>query len=55
MARKRYNDGVRTLNTFTRKLAGRFYSSLAGVKQAEYFEIDEAAKTAPEVSFSDKG
>ena len=52
VARKRYNDGVRSLNTFTRRLLGRMYAGLAGVEQAEYFEIDESARTAPEVSFS---
>jgi LemA protein len=52
VARKRYNDGVRALNTFTRKLLGRVYAGWAGVEQAEYFEITEAAKTAPKVDFS---
>ncbi|MCO6437092.1 MAG: LemA family protein [Phycisphaerae bacterium] len=50
--RKRYNDAVRQLNTFTRRLLGRFYSSLAGVAPAEYFEAPEEAKTAPKVDFS---
>ena len=49
--RKRYNDGVRVLNTFTRKLLGRFYAGLAGVQPAEYFAIDEAARTTPKVKF----
>ena len=52
--RKRYNDTVKRLNTFTRKLLGRLYSSLAGVGPAEYFEIDEAARTVPEVDFSEQ-
>ena len=50
--RKRYNDTVKLLNTFTRRLLGRVYASLAGVEKAEYFEITEAAKSAPEVDFS---
>lgn len=49
--RKRFNDAVRTLNTFTRKLLGRFYSSLAGVEKAEYFEIGEEARATPQVNF----
>lgn len=49
--RKRYNDAVRELNTYIRKLLGRFYASLAGVEPAEYFEIDEAARTPPKVKF----
>jgi len=51
--RKRYNDAVKQLNTFTRKLLGRLYSSLAGVEKAEYFEVAEEAKTAPQVSFTE--
>ena len=49
--RKRFNDAVRVLNTFTRKLLGRFYASLAGVEKAEYFEIGEEAKATPQVNF----
>lgn len=49
--RKRYNDTVRTLNTFTRKFPGQFYASLAGVQRAEYFEIQEAARETPQVKF----
>jgi LemA protein len=52
--RKRFNDAVKTLNVFVRKPLGRLYASLAGVEQAEYFEIEEAARTAPKVSFSDQ-
>ena len=51
--RKRYNDAVRRLNTFTRKLLGRFYAGLAGVDKAEYFQVEEAAKATPKVSFGD--
>jgi len=49
--RKRFNDAVRSLNTFTRKLLGRFYSGLAGIEKAEYFEIGEEAKATPQVNF----
>jgi LemA protein len=52
VARKRYNDAVKELNVFTRKLTGRFYSSLAGVKPAEYFKVPETAKAVPKVDFS---
>lgn len=51
--RMRYNEAVKQLNAFTRKFPGRFYSQLAGVEPAEYFEIDEAAREAPKVDFSD--
>jgi LemA protein len=50
--RKRYNDSVRQLNTFTRKLLGRLYAGLAGVEQAEYFEVAEEAKAVPTVDFN---
>ena len=49
--RKRYNDAVRQLNTYIRKLLGKFYAGLADVGQAEYFEIDEVARAAPQVKF----
>ena len=52
VARKRYNDAVATINTFRRKLLGRIYASLAGVEQAEYFEISEEAKATPKVDFT---
>jgi LemA protein len=49
--RKRYNDGVRELNTFCRSLLGRMYAGWAGVKPAEYFEVPEQAKAVPKVDF----
>ena len=52
--RKRYNDAVKRLNTFSRRLLGRFYTSLAGVERAEYFEITEEARAAPKVSFTEE-
>jgi LemA protein len=48
----RYNEAVQTLNTFTRQFPGSLYASFAGVRPAEYFEMEEAAKTAPKVDFS---
>lgn len=50
--RKRFNDSVKQLNSFTRKITGRLYSSLAGVERAEYFEITDAAKAVPKVDFA---
>jgi len=49
--RKRYNDSVKQLNTFTRKLLGRVYAGLAGVEKAEYFEIGDEARSTPKVKF----
>ena len=53
--RKRYNDSVGSMNKFSRSLLGRVYAGLAGVEQAEYFEVSEEAKTAPKVNFSGGG
>lgn len=52
--RMRYNETVKRLNTFTRKLLGRLYASLSGVEKAEYFEVAEEAKAVPKVSFTDQ-
>ncbi len=49
--RKRFNDRVTAVNTFVRKLPGRFYADLAGVEKAEYFAIEEEAAESPKVSF----
>ena len=49
--RKRYNDTVRTLNTYIRTVYGRFFAGLAGVSKAEYYQIPEAEKAAPKVKF----
>ena len=39
--RKRYNEAVRVLNTYTRTVFGRFFASIAGVSTAEYYDIPE--------------
>ena len=49
--RKRYNDTVRVLNTYIRKVFGRFFAGLAGVSQAQYYQAPEAEKAAPKVKF----
>jgi len=49
--RKRYNDAVQILNTYIRTFFGRFFALLAGVSQAEYYEIPEEQKEAPKVKF----
>ena len=50
--RKRYNESVRALNTYTRQLLGRTFCNMAGVEAAEYFEIEESARELPKVDFS---
>jgi LemA protein len=51
--RGRYNDAVRELNQYVRRFPGRLYASLAGVSEAEYFEIEPAAEKVPKVDFSE--
>jgi LemA protein len=50
--RKRYNDDVRALNTYRRTVFGRFFASLAGVNEAQYYEVPQAEKEAPKVKFN---
>ncbi len=52
--RKRYNDSVEQLNVFKRRPLGGLCAGLAGVEEAEYFQVSEAAKEAPKVDFSNK-
>lgn len=49
--RKRYNDAVRALNTFTRTFFGRFFAAIAGVEKAEYYELPEGEGEVPRVNF----
>lgn len=49
--RKRYNDAVKLLNTYTRTFFGRFFATFAGVSSAEYYEIPDAEKEVPNVKF----
>jgi len=49
--RKRYNDAVQLLNTYTRTFTGRIFAAIAGVSKAEYYNIPEAQKEVPQVSF----
>jgi LemA protein len=49
--RMRYNDTVKILNTYRRTVFGKFFASLAGVNEAQYYEIPQAEKEAPKVKF----
>jgi LemA protein len=52
VARTRYNEAARQLNTFYRQLFGAFFCKKAGVEKVEYFEASEQAKTeVPKVEF----
>lgn len=53
VARTRYNDAVRTLNTYTRELFGSWFCKRAGVEPKPYFEATEQAQTeVPTVDFA---
>ncbi len=49
--RKRYNDDVRALNSYRRSFTGRFIASIAGVGEAQYYEVPQAQREAPKVKF----
>jgi LemA protein len=52
VARTRYNEAVRGLNTYTKQFFGKYFCERAGVVAADYFEATEEAKTTvPEVKF----
>jgi LemA protein len=52
--RTRYNDSVRTLNSYVNGFPGRIFAGFAGVKAADYFEAAPTAKEAPKVNFGTK-
>ncbi len=49
--RMRYNDTVKVLNTYRRSVFGKFFASLAGVNEGQYYEVPQAEKEAPKVQF----
>jgi len=49
--RKRYNDDVKTLNTYRRSVFGKFFAAMANVNEAAYYEIPQAEKETPKVKF----
>jgi LemA protein len=51
VARKRYNDSVRILNTKIRRFPSSSVANMMGFKPREYFEIQEKARETPEVDF----
>ena len=55
VARTRYNEAVRGLNSYIKGFPGSIYANWAGVQPKPYFETTEAARTAPpKVDFSPK-
>jgi LemA protein len=52
VARTRYNEAAKQLNTYTKEFFGSFFSRRANVKPVEYFEASAQAKSeAPKVQF----
>jgi LemA protein len=51
VARTRYNDAVRGLNTYQRSMFGRMFCGWASVGPADYFEAPKEAREAPKVDF----
>ncbi len=49
--RMRYNEAVKTLNTFIRRFPSRIFAGWAGVEPAEYFEVPKQEQQVPEVKF----
>ena len=51
VARKRYNDKVRSYNSRIRRFPTSIAANGMGFDTREYFEIDESARVAPAVAF----
>jgi len=51
--RKRYNDSVKTFNTYIKQFPNKIFASMWGFSEAEYFEIPEPEKAVPKVDFNE--
>jgi len=51
VARKRYNDSVRSFNTKIRRFPSSIVANMMSLAKKEYFEIEEAAREVPKVEF----
>ena len=51
VARKRYNDAVRTYNTTTKRFPTNLVAGLFGFDAEEYFDAPESVEGVPEVAF----
>ncbi|HPS45459.1 MAG TPA: LemA family protein, partial [Treponemataceae bacterium] len=49
--RKRFNDVVKTYNTFIRQFPRSIVANMSGFRAKAYFEAAEGADKAPQVSF----
>ena len=51
VARKDYNNSVKTLNTTIKKFPNNIIARMFGFEKAEYFEADESSSEVPNVNF----
>ena len=51
VARRDYNESIRTLNTTIRTIPASFIAPIAGIQKRDYFETDESEKAVPKVEF----
>ena len=51
VARKDYNNAVKTLSTTIKKFPNNIIAGMFGFEQAEYFEADESSTEVPSVNF----
>lgn len=49
--RRRYNEAVRRMNTYIRRLPGRLYALIFNYKERIYFQVEEEEREAPRVEF----
>ena len=51
VARKDYNDSVKDINAIIRTFPMSIIAGVSGIKSREYFQVEETAKSAPQVKF----
>lgn len=51
VARKDYNESVKTINALIRTFPTNIIAGMAGVKSREYFQVEEGKKEVPNVKF----
>lgn len=51
VARMDYNNSVQTLNSIIRTFPTNIIANMSGIKEREYFKVEETAKEAPVVKF----
>ena len=51
VARKDYNDSVKSYNTSIKKFPGSIFAGMFGFDSKAYFEAEESSKSVPNVSF----